>query len=163
MTEPRLRLAVCGIYSLTIISIVVTIARAILLAIDPENSVKRILLLSDIELAVYIVIGVLPGVSSSFTRKYVQGRSGQSKSGRSNKGKNELHSNTSFPSGGIFEMRGGKEDEDIGTPQSSNRANGSATDVDEIASFTGSTDRIIQTSKGGITKVTDISISVNKQ
>ncbi|KAH6967692.1 hypothetical protein BKA56DRAFT_678849 [Ilyonectria sp. MPI-CAGE-AT-0026] len=73
VSERRLRIAVYMVYSLGLISIAVTIARIVLLATDARHSTEKIMLLSQVEVTTCIVIGVLPGVSSAFTRKYIYG------------------------------------------------------------------------------------------
>lgn len=73
VSERRLRIAVHMVYSLGLISIAVTIARIVLLATDAHHSIEKIILLSQAEMTTCIVIGILPGVSSVFTRKYIYG------------------------------------------------------------------------------------------
>lgn len=80
VSERRLRVAVYMIYSLGFISIAVSIARIVLLATDASHSIEKIILLSQAEITTCIVIGILPGVSSVFTRKYIYGISSSSSS-----------------------------------------------------------------------------------
>ncbi|KAJ2906540.1 hypothetical protein MKZ38_001183 [Zalerion maritima] len=75
ISEPRLRIAVCGVYSLALVAVVVTIARVILLVTNADQSIRLIMLLSSAENAICIIVGVLPGISSTFTRRYVYGSS----------------------------------------------------------------------------------------
>ncbi|KAH7176229.1 hypothetical protein EDB81DRAFT_33686 [Dactylonectria macrodidyma] len=78
VSERRLRIAVYMVYSLGLVSIAVTIARIVLLATDASHSIEKIMLLSQAEITTCIVIGVLPGASSAFTRKYIYGISSSS-------------------------------------------------------------------------------------
>jgi hypothetical protein len=75
MSKLRLRIAICVVYSLGIISIAVNITRIVLLATDAQHSVTKIMILSQAEVTTCIVIGVLPGISRVFTKKYLQGSS----------------------------------------------------------------------------------------
>ncbi|RYP73202.1 hypothetical protein DL770_007831 [Monosporascus sp. CRB-9-2] len=143
VSEPRLRAAVCGIYGLAVISIAVTIIRAILLATDAQNNLKRILILTAIELTVCILIGVLPGVSSAFTRRYVYG-SASASSKQPPPGLNDRLSsqakrnftrlkNQNRPNPAEFIELEGRDREGFG-----------ATGVSECASLGGSTDNIVK-------------------
>jgi hypothetical protein len=46
---------------------------------DPQHSLEKIISLTILETTTCIIIGVLPGMSSTFTRKYVQAGSNSSK------------------------------------------------------------------------------------
>lgn len=78
VTERRLRITVYMVYSIGLISISVSIARIILLATDARHSIEKIMLLSVAEITTCLVIGVLPGISSVFTKKYIYGISSSS-------------------------------------------------------------------------------------
>ena len=166
VTETRLRVAICGVYSLTIVAIIVTIIRVVLLATDVQNSIKRIIVLTTVELTVCIVIGILPGISSSFTRKYAQGVSSFSKPGPSSNGKSVKHDKRHFShlasDRELFEMRAAKVTSAVSVLRTSHQVIVFAEERDQSSSFAGSTEQIIDTSKGGITKVVDISIAVQK-
>ncbi|RYP41585.1 hypothetical protein DL767_000927 [Monosporascus sp. MG133] len=143
VSEPRLRAAVCGIYGLAIISIIVTIIRAILLATDAQHNLKKIFILTTIELTVCILIGALPGVSSPFTRRYIYGSTSastkQPPSGLNDMLSSETKRNFTTlktlnrPSPAEFIELEGKDKEGLGT-----------TRVSECASLGGSTDNIVK-------------------
>lgn len=73
VSERRLRIAICLVYSIAFVDIIVSVTRIVLLATDVQNSLKRIMALTSIETTVCLVVGILPGISSSFTKRYVQG------------------------------------------------------------------------------------------
>ncbi|RYP37691.1 hypothetical protein DL768_010841 [Monosporascus sp. mg162] len=142
VSEPRLRAAVCGVYSLAIISIVVTIIRAILLATDSQHNLKRILILTAIELTVCILIGVLPGVSSAFTRRYVYGSTSASSRQPPSGLNDRLASQTKHNFIRLGEQNRPNPAEFIEL-QGKDRQGLSATPVSECPSLGGSTDRIV--------------------
>jgi len=76
--ERRLRIAICGVYGLASVAIIVSVVRAALLGVNPQSNVKYIMSLTMIELATCIVVGCVPCISSTFTRKYVYSRRGTS-------------------------------------------------------------------------------------
>ncbi|KAH7119437.1 hypothetical protein B0J13DRAFT_651397 [Dactylonectria estremocensis] len=94
VSEPRLRIAVGGVYSLAFISIAVTIVRAVLIATDAQHSTKKIMILTAVELTVCLVIGIFPGISVAFTRKYVNGHATYPSNRPSNKYKISHSTNT---------------------------------------------------------------------
>ena len=67
----RLRLAICSVYGLACISIIVSAVRAALLGINPQSNIKYINSLTMIEVMTCFVIGCIPCISSTFTKKYV--------------------------------------------------------------------------------------------
>jgi len=69
--ERRLRIAICGVYTLAVVAIIVSAVRAALLGLNPQSNIKYIMSLTIIEVATCIVVGCLPCISSTFTRKYV--------------------------------------------------------------------------------------------
>ncbi|KAH8721520.1 hypothetical protein GQ44DRAFT_361433 [Phaeosphaeriaceae sp. PMI808] len=69
--ERRLRIAVYGVYSLASASIIVSIIRTILLAVNPMSNIKTVMFLSVIEMSSTIIVGAVPCISSAFTSKYV--------------------------------------------------------------------------------------------
>jgi hypothetical protein len=75
VAELRLRIAICVVYSLGLISITFTIIRIVLLATDAQHSATKIMILSQAEVTTCIAIGVLPGISRVFAKKYLQGSS----------------------------------------------------------------------------------------
>lgn len=164
VTESRLRLAICGVYSLAIVAIIVTIIRVILLATDVESSIKKILVLTAVELTVCIVIGILPGVSSSFTKRYVQGGSESNKLASTSRLKSDKYNNRVFvqlPGYDSSAVKAGGDADAIELSQPSHRAVAFAEGKDEYNNLRGSTDQIIDTAKGGITRVTHISVARN--
>jgi hypothetical protein len=76
--ERRLRIAVCGVYALAGVSIIVSVVRAALLGVNPQSNIKYIMSLTIIEVATCIVVGCVPCISSTFTRKYVYSSRGSS-------------------------------------------------------------------------------------
>jgi len=69
--ERRLRVAICGVYALASVAIIVSAVRAALLGVNPQSNIKYVMSLTMIEVATCIVVGCLPCISSTFTRKYV--------------------------------------------------------------------------------------------
>lgn len=69
--ERSIRTAVCGVYSLAGITIIISILRAVLLGLNTNASLELISILTMIEVMTIVVVGCLPGLSSTFTRKYV--------------------------------------------------------------------------------------------
>lgn len=67
--EKRLRLAVCGVYSLTLGSMAAGVVRITLLSQGHKDNIEKIYELSIIETSVFIMVAALPGISSSFIRK----------------------------------------------------------------------------------------------
>jgi len=162
VTERRLRIAICGVYSIAFIAIIVSIIRIILLAIDVQNSIKRIMVLTSVEGTVCIVVGILPGISSSFTKRYIQGGSEFNKSTPSSKLKSGKFSRPSFAqlSGNDTSVvKDGGDEDAIEFAKLGHREFGSAGQEGYSNSFTGSTDQIIDTTKGGITKTIHVSIA----
>lgn len=71
ISEPRIRAAVCGVYGLAGITIIISILRAVLLGLNTDASLEHLSILTMIEIMTTVVVGCLPGLSSTFTRKYV--------------------------------------------------------------------------------------------
>jgi hypothetical protein len=71
ISEPRIRMAVCGVYSLAGLTIIFSILRAVLLGLNRGASLEHISILTMIEVMVIVVLSCLPGMSSTFTRKYI--------------------------------------------------------------------------------------------
>ena len=71
ISERPIRTAVCGVYSLAVITIIISILRAVLLGLNTDASLEHISILTMIEVMTVVVVGCLPGLSSTFTRKYV--------------------------------------------------------------------------------------------
>jgi hypothetical protein len=71
ISERPIRTAVCGVYSLAGITIIISIVRAVLLGLNTDASLEHISILTMIEVMTIVVVGCLPGLSSTFTRKYV--------------------------------------------------------------------------------------------
>jgi hypothetical protein len=71
ISERPIRTAVCGVYSLAVITIIISILRAVLLGLNTDTSLEHISILTMIEVMTIVVVGCLPGLSSTFTRKYV--------------------------------------------------------------------------------------------
>lgn len=71
ISEPRIRAAVFGVYSLAGITIIISILRAVLLGLNTGASLELISIITMIEVMTTVVVGCLPGLSSAFTRKYV--------------------------------------------------------------------------------------------
>ncbi|KAH8594001.1 hypothetical protein B0O99DRAFT_712706 [Bisporella sp. PMI_857] len=146
VAETRLRLAVCGVYSLAIIAIIVSIVRVVLLATDVQNSIKRIMVLSMIEVTVCIVIGIIPGISSAFTSKYAPASSNTKKlssTSRAKSGKQGSQVFSRLEEDQITRGRTGDDAGDIELSSSSHRKLAFAEERVESRSFTGSTDQII--------------------
>lgn len=111
--------------------------------------------MTTVELTVCIVIGVLPGISSAFTRKYVQGISSSAKE------KSKKHSHQQFSrlqERSRSKPQSGVDGGAMELTQSSHHVVVTADDMDEHMGVNGSTDQIIDSSKGGITKITHISV-----
>ena len=71
ISERRIRTAVCGVYSLAGITIIISILQAVLLGLNRGASLEHISILTMIEVMIIVVMGCLPGLSSTFTRKYI--------------------------------------------------------------------------------------------
>ncbi|KAH6667168.1 hypothetical protein B0J14DRAFT_183719 [Halenospora varia] len=71
ISERRIRTAVCGVYSLAGITIIISILRAVILGLNTGASLEHISILTMIEVTTIVVMGCLPGLSSTFTRKYI--------------------------------------------------------------------------------------------
>lgn len=71
ISEPRIRMAVCGVYSLAGLTIIISILRAVLLGLNRGASLEHISILTMIEVMTIVVMSCLPGLSSTFTRKYI--------------------------------------------------------------------------------------------
>lgn len=71
ISEQRILAAVCGVYSLAGITIIITILRAVLLGLNRGASLEHISILTMIEVTIIVVMSCLPGLSSTFTRKYI--------------------------------------------------------------------------------------------
>jgi len=141
ISETRLRIAICGMYCLAIISIVVTIARLVLLATDSEHSTDKILILTLAETTTCIIIAALPGISSTFVRKYARGSS----KSRSSRTKSNFKSKSSFKSrkqvGSKYPPQAGFIELAPATTSSPARF---ADDSEELGSLSGSTQEIIR-------------------
>lgn len=72
--EKRLRYAVCGVYCLTFIVIIFSTIRIVLLGVNASANIKYIMVITMAELTTVVIVGALPGISSVFTRKYVEGK-----------------------------------------------------------------------------------------
>jgi hypothetical protein len=90
--ERRLRVAVCGVYALASVAIIVSAVRAALLGVNPQSNIKYIMTLTMIEVATCVVVGCLPCISSTFTRKYVYSSRGFTNS--SNRGGTAAYNGT---------------------------------------------------------------------
>ncbi|KAF2676449.1 hypothetical protein K458DRAFT_410407 [Lentithecium fluviatile CBS 122367] len=76
ISEPSLRVAIIGVYSLAFFAIAVSLSRAVILSQKDPKTVGRILqILTMVELATTNVIGCVPGISSLFMAKYVSSSS----------------------------------------------------------------------------------------
>jgi hypothetical protein len=162
VTERRLRIAICGVYSIAIVAIIVSIIRIILLAIDVQNSIKRIMILTAVEVTVCLVVGILPGISSSFTKRYAQGGSEFSKSTPSSRLKSGKLNKPTFArlSGHDVSVVGDSGDANaVELSKLGHREFGFAEQENYTNCFTGSTDQIIGPEKGGITTTTHVSIA----
>ncbi|PVH68437.1 hypothetical protein DL98DRAFT_662183 [Cadophora sp. DSE1049] len=155
VTETRLRIAVCGVYSLAVIAIIVSLVRVALLATDVQNSIKRIMVLTTIELTVCIIIGIIPGISSAFIKKYAHAGSSTKKpssagrvksGGKDSRAFSRLEGNQGFHS----KSRGDAGDIELSESQHRNLTPGE--DRIEAGSFTGSTDQIFVSKPEGLTK-----------
>ncbi|KAH6666081.1 hypothetical protein B0J14DRAFT_678703 [Halenospora varia] len=155
VAETRLRLAVCGVYSLAIIAIIVSLIRVVLLATDVQNSIKRIMVLTTIELTVCIVIGIIPGISSAFTSKYAPAASSTKKlstTGRAKSGKQGSRVFSRLEENQVSGLRTGDDAGDIELSESSHRKLAFVEERVESSSCTGSTDQIIATGPEGLQK-----------
>ncbi|KAH7017922.1 hypothetical protein B0J12DRAFT_688678 [Macrophomina phaseolina] len=95
--ERRLRVGVCAVYGLAVVSTIVSIVRAVLLGIQTESSLKHLSVLTMVEVTTIIVIGCLPGVSSTFTRGYVYHQnSTNQKSGKATRRLHNYYSRNPF-------------------------------------------------------------------
>ncbi|KAJ2902525.1 hypothetical protein MKZ38_000490 [Zalerion maritima] len=80
----KLRLAISGVYALGLVGIVVSTVRIILMSIDPEKSIDRSITISSVETSVHIMVATIPGISSTFIKRYSNRSSNKgSSSGRS--------------------------------------------------------------------------------
>lgn len=162
VTEKRLRAAICGVYSIAFVAIIVTITRIILLATDVQNSIKRIMVLTTIEGTVIIVIGILPGISSSFTKRYAQGGSEGNKSTLSSQLKSGKLNNPTFAQLSGHDSSVSRNGGDANTMQLcklGHSAIGFAEESGDSRSLAGSTDQIIGPGKGGIMMTTHVSVA----
>lgn len=162
VTERRLRIAICGVYSIAVIAIIVSIIRIILLAIDVQNSIKRIMVLTAVEVTVCLVVGILPGISSSFTKRYAQGGSEFSKSTPSSRLKSGKLNKPTFARLSGHDVSVVRDSGDVNAVELSklgHREFGFAEQESYTNCFTGSTDQIIGPEKGGITTTTHVSIA----
>jgi hypothetical protein len=89
--ERRLRAAVCGVYSLACVIIIVSVLRLVLLVKDAAPNIKAVIVLSSIEGSVSIIVATIPGISSAFLQKYGLGDSGRRR-GHSNSNYRKAHS-----------------------------------------------------------------------
>lgn len=71
ISERHIRTAVCGVYSLAGITIIFSAIRAVLLGLNRGASLEHISILTMIEVMIIVVMSCLPGLSSTFTRKYI--------------------------------------------------------------------------------------------
>ncbi|KAH6695941.1 hypothetical protein BKA61DRAFT_683319 [Leptodontidium sp. MPI-SDFR-AT-0119] len=155
VTETRLRIAVCGVYSLAVIAIIVSLVRVVLLATDVQNSIKRIMVLTTIELTVCIIIGVIPGISSAFTRKYAQAGPSTKKlssAGRVKSGGNDSQAFSRLKENQGFHSKSRGDAGDIELSESQHRNLIPGEDRVEAGSFTGSTDQFFVSKPEGLTK-----------
>jgi heme/copper-type cytochrome/quinol oxidase subunit 4 len=158
VTERLLRIAICCVYSIAVVAIIVTIMRIVLLATDVENSIKRIMVLTTVEVTVCIVIGILPGISSTFTKRYAQGGSDVNKSSFSSRLKSGKLRNPTFAQLSGHDtpvVKDGVDADAAEFHQLGHRAVGFA----DTNSLTGSTEHIIDLGKGGILMTTRVSIA----
>lgn len=72
--EKRLRYAVCGVYLLTLIVIIFSTIRIVLLGVNAQANIKYVMVITMAELTTVVIVGAVPGISSIFTRKYVEGQ-----------------------------------------------------------------------------------------
>ncbi|KAJ2898986.1 hypothetical protein MKZ38_003555 [Zalerion maritima] len=71
ITNRHLRLAVGGVYTLGIISIITSIARVVLLLVEPDKLANTITMQTAVETSLHVVVATIPGISGSFVKKYV--------------------------------------------------------------------------------------------
>ena len=158
VTERRLRIAICCVYSIAVVAIIVTVIRIILLATDVENSIKRIMVLTAVEVTVCIVIGILPGISSTFTKRYTQGGSEVNKSTFSSRLKSGKLRNPAFAQISGHDTSVVKDGGDANAMEFRELGHRAVGFADSI-SLTGSTEQIIDLTKGGILMTTHVSIA----
>ncbi|KAN0093539.1 hypothetical protein V8E51_016723 [Hyaloscypha variabilis] len=163
IAERRLRLAICGVYSIAFVAIIVSIIRIVLLATDVQNSIKRIMVLTAVEMTVCIVIGVLPGISSSFTKRYAPGGSSfqnPTSSSRLKSGKLGRPTFAQLSGQDTSVAKDGGDADAMELHQLGHREVG-FTEARGYSnnSLTGSTDQIIGQEKGGIMMMTHIEIA----
>jgi hypothetical protein len=65
---------VCGVYGLTLIVIIFSTIRIVLLGVNAQANIKYIMIMTMAELTTVVIVGAVPGISSIFTRKYVEGK-----------------------------------------------------------------------------------------
>ncbi|KAF8864032.1 hypothetical protein BDZ45DRAFT_722132 [Acephala macrosclerotiorum] len=164
VTESRLRMAICGVYSIAFVAIIISIIRIVLLVTDVQNSIKGIMVLTAIEVTVCIVVGVLPGISSSFTKRYAQGGTEykKSKSTHSSKSKTGKLNNPTFVqlSGNDTSVtKDGGDTDALELRKLGHHAYGFAEARGSSNSLTGSTDQIIDPAKGSIKMTTHVTIA----
>lgn len=113
---------------------------------------------TTIEITVSLVVAILPGISSSFTRKYAQGN----KYSFSSRSKKRAQVKPSFVQLSGHDMSAAKDNSDANTvelEELGHHAVGFAEQGDYRSSPTGSTDQIIGPAEGRITKTTDVRIA----
>lgn len=158
VTERRLRVAICGVFSIAFVALIVSIVRVTLLATNANNSIQKIMILSTIEMTASIVIGILPGLSSSFTRRYVQaGTETPKSSSRSKIGRSRRQTFTQLSA---HRIPGVKDVVDTSSMElrELGHAYGFAEAGASSKSLTGSTDQIIGPSKEGISITSQVTI-----
>lgn len=120
------------------------------------------MVLTTIEVTVCLVVAILPGISSAFTKKYAQGN----KSTFSKKSKRrELNKPTFVPLSG-HDAPIAKDNGDANTMELcelGHHAVGFAEQGGYRNRPSSSTDEVIDTAKGGITMTTDVTIAREKR
>ena len=131
----KLRLAVCAIYALGTVGLAVSTVRIILMAIDPEKGLNRIIILSSVETSVHIMVATIPGLSGTFIKRYRNRSTNKnSSSGGANVtiGGSYLNGSKQQPARGVV----------IGVSPQDVELQGSVTG--QSSPFGGSTDEIVQ-------------------
>ncbi|CZR60162.1 uncharacterized protein PAC_10058 [Phialocephala subalpina] len=159
VTERRLRIVICGVYSIAFVAIIVSIIRIILLVTDVQNSIKRIMVLTAVEVTVCVVIGILPGISSSFTKRYAQGGSEFPKSSSRSKSGKLSHPTFAQLSGHDISVVKDGHTNATELGKLGHHAYGFAERRGSSNSLAGSTDQIIAPAKGGIMMTTQVTVA----
>jgi len=133
-----------------------------LMAVGGQNNIPRIMILSTVEITVCIVISILPALSSSFTKRYMQSGSASTKPTIPSRLKIGRLNNSTFAQlsgNNTTAAKDGSGSNDIEICELGNHALGFAEARGSGHSPTDSTDQILEAGKGGITMMTHVTVT----